>query len=153
VRIRSLRREDAVLLAPLCEQLGYPATTDEVDRRLEVLLRTSRHGLLGAVADDDSLLGWIHVDASELVVWDPYAEICSLIVDTRVRSQGVGRALMTAAESWARDRGFAIVRVRSNVVRLDAHRFYEHLGYERGKTQHTFAKHLLPLGTSEAAPT
>jgi GNAT superfamily N-acetyltransferase len=153
VRIRPLRQEDAAQLAPLCEQLGYPATPEQVERRLALALRTSRHGLLGAVADDESLLGWIHVDASELLVWDPYAEICSLVVDARVRSQGIGRALVAAAESWALAQGFTIVRVRSNVIRLAAHRFYEQLGYERVKTQHTFAKSLSPVNTGEAAPT
>jgi GNAT superfamily N-acetyltransferase len=142
VRIRPLRREDAGQLAPLCGQLGYPATPEQVDRRLAHLLRTLRHGLLGAVDDDDTILGWVHVDASELLVWDPYAEICSLVVDARVRGQRIGRALVAAAEAWASDRGFAVVRVRSNVIRSDAHRFYQQLGYERVKTQDTFAKTL-----------
>lgn len=153
VRIRPLRREDAAQLAPLCGQLGYPATTEQVERRLDLALRTSRHGLIGAVAEDDSILGWIHVSATELLVWDPYAEICSLVVDARVRSQRIGRALVAAGEAWALAQGFTIVRVRSNVIRLDAHRFYEQLGYERVKTQHTLAKTLSPVETSEARPT
>lgn len=145
MRIRSLQREDAGQIAPLCGQLGYPATSEQVDRRLARVLRTPRHALLGAVDDDDAILGWVHVDASELLVWDPYAEICSLVVDARVRGRGIGRALVAAAEAWASDRGFTVVRVRSNVIRSDAHRFYEQLGYERVKTQHTLAK-TLPAG-------
>jgi hypothetical protein len=34
------------------------------------------------------------------------------------------------------------ISVRSNVVRLEFHPFYEHLGYRRAKTQHVYRKPL-----------
>jgi hypothetical protein len=34
--------------------------------------------------------------------------------------------------------------LRSNILRTDAHKFYEQLGYERVKTQHTYRKSLAP---------
>jgi len=48
-----------------------------------------------------------------------------------------------AAEQWARVHGFALMRVRSNVVRERAHRFYEREGYARVKTQAVFRKALM----------
>ena len=57
---------------------------------------------------------------------------------------GVGRLLVEAAEEWALERGFDIMGVRSNTLRLDAHAFYEHLGYRVVKTQKAFRKRLNP---------
>jgi hypothetical protein len=36
--------------------------------------------------------------------------------------------------------GLAVVTVRSNVVRVESHPFYERLGHVRGKTQHVYTK-------------
>jgi hypothetical protein len=48
----------------------------------------------------------------------------------------------SAAEAWARSHGGAAMRVRSNVVRPEAHAFYGRLGYGRQKTQHCYARAL-----------
>jgi len=54
----------------------------------------------------------------------------------------VGRRLVAAVEEWAADRGLEEVTVRSNVVRPEAHPFYERLGYRRAKNQHAYRKSL-----------
>jgi GNAT superfamily N-acetyltransferase len=64
------------------------------------------------------------------------------VVDAAQRGLGVGRALVDAVESWARTRGLDRVVVRSNVVRLESHPFYERIGYKRIKTQHVYRKGL-----------
>jgi len=58
------------------------------------------------------------------------------------RSLGVGARLLAAAEAWSRDAGFARMRVRSNVVRERAHRFYVREGYVERKRQVVFEKDL-----------
>jgi len=73
---------------------------------------------------------------------DLYAEVGSLVVDQDQRGQGIGKALMDKAEAWARQCGITEVRLRSNVIRKEAHQFYEALGYERIKSQFTFRKAL-----------
>lgn len=71
-----------------------------------------------------------------------FAELAGLVVDESVRGSGVGAALLAAAEDWARAQGFASMRVRSNVIRERAHRFYEREGYARIKAQAVFRKPL-----------
>lgn len=44
--------------------------------------------------------------------------------------------LVAQAEQWARKQGCSIVRLWSNSVRTDSHRFYEELGYTNMKTQY-----------------
>jgi hypothetical protein len=52
---------------------------------------------------------------------------------------------MAEAERWSVERGVLEVRLRSNVIRKDAHRFYESLGYANVKSQFTFYKRLAPV--------
>jgi len=54
-----------------------------------------------------------------------------MVVEEGLRSQGIGAALVRAAEAWLKERGCGVIEVTSNLVRTDAHRFYERIGYER----------------------
>jgi len=47
------------------------------------------------------------------------------------RSSGLGSALVTWAVEEARRRGCAVVQLTTDARRVDAHRFYERLGFER----------------------
>jgi GNAT superfamily N-acetyltransferase len=55
----------------------------------------------------------------------------SVKVSARLRSQGIGARMMAFAEALARSRGARLLELTSNRTRLDAHRFYERLGYDR----------------------
>ena len=68
--------------------------------------------------------------------------VTALVVAEAARGQGIGRALMAAAETWAVERGCVLLEVTSNRRRVDAHAFYERLGYEA--TSFRFAKALSP---------
>ena len=57
-------------------------------------------------------------------------------------ASGIGRALVDAAEKWAVAQKVSEVRVRSNVVRERARRFYESIGYRVTKISNTFDKKL-----------
>jgi GNAT superfamily N-acetyltransferase len=46
----------------------------------------------------------------------------------RLRSSGIGRALLDAAKTWARERGAARLELESGMARIHAHRFYEREG-------------------------
>lgn len=73
---------------------------------------------------------------------DPHAEIGGLVVDERHRDAGIGRLLLEQAEAWARAKGCGTIRLRSNIIRKEAHQFYLNVGYSNNKTQHAFAKTL-----------
>ncbi len=65
-----------------------------------------------------------------------------MVVDAAHRGVGVGAALMARAEDWAREHGYNELRLRTNIVRTLAHRFYLRLGYRLDKTSHLFCKRL-----------
>jgi GNAT superfamily N-acetyltransferase len=66
-------------------------------------------------------------------------EVESVHVDSNVRRQGIGAALLEAVEVLALERGCYRVQLTSNTVRDDAHRFYRRLGYDQ--SHHGFKKH------------
>lgn len=51
-------------------------------------------------------------------------------VDASQRGGGIGGEMMRWAIERCRDRGCVLVQLTSNKKRLDAHRFYERLGFE-----------------------
>ncbi len=141
MNIRTAQPEDCGQLAGLSTQLGYPSSPDQVARRLSAIQARPEAAVFVAEVDG-SLAGWVHVFECRTVESEPFAEIGGLVVDESRRGRGVGRALMAQAEDWARGRGLAEVRLRSNVVRGDAHRFYQAVGYAILKSQFTFGRKL-----------
>lgn len=61
----------------------------------------------------------------------PYAVIENMVVAEGHRSAGVGGKLMERAVELAREAGCYKISLTSNKRRLEAHRFYESLGFER----------------------
>lgn len=143
ISIRPARSDDVLALAELSTQLGYPASADMLRERL-ARVRDQGVGEVFVAADaHDRVLGWTHVVPRLHLEEAPFAELAGLVVGDGARGAGVGAALLSAAEQWARQHGFVHFRVRSNVVRERAHRFYLREGYVERKRQVVFDK---PLG-------
>jgi GNAT superfamily N-acetyltransferase len=100
------------------------------------------HAAFVAESSGGPIAGWVGVFVQRTVESDPSVEISGLVVDELSRSRGVGLLLLQRAEQWAREKGCATVRLRSNVIRTRAHAFYERHGYEHVKTQKAFRKAL-----------
>lgn len=131
---------DSNRVAELAGQLGYPATASRIAERFERIEAVGDAAVMVAEDPSGRVVGWVHVCSRRLLESEPHAEIGGLVVDSGARGRGVGRALVHAAEQWARQQGLDAIRLRSNVIRSDAHAFYRRLGYEILKTQDCFVK-------------
>jgi GNAT superfamily N-acetyltransferase len=140
--IRPARAKDAAVLAELATQLGYPADAAKMCDRLARVRGGHAGEVFVAVDLHDRVLGWTHVVPRLQLEDAPFAELAGLVVDVGARGRGAGALLLRAAEDWARTQGFAQLRVRSNVVRERAHRFYLCAGYAERKRQVVFVKAL-----------
>lgn len=141
VTVRAAAAGDAEALAPLTGELGYPATGEEVARRLALLAGSGGDAVLVAEVGA-AIAGWIHIAEVRSLENDPYAEIRGLVVTERLRGRGIGARLVAAAEEWAVAQGLPRVRVRSNVTRTRTHAFYERMGYRVAKEQKVLDKRL-----------
>lgn len=131
---------DVADAARLATQLGYPSTPEQVARRFQAIDANEESHVAVAVDETGTVVGWIHVFGNRLLESEPDAEIGGLVVDESMRGRGVGSLLVSAAEAWARGRGYPVLSVRSNVVRKEAHEFYQERGYAVVKTQIKFRK-------------
>lgn len=141
VTFRPPQAGDAAAIARLSDQLGYPASRAEIEDRLGRLGGRPDHAVFVAERAGE-VAGWVHVFVPLHLESAGHAEIGGLVVDERWRGQGIGEGLVARAESWTRAQGINGLRVRSNVVRERAHRFYERLGYARRKTSAVFLREL-----------
>jgi GNAT superfamily N-acetyltransferase len=143
VRIRPVSVADVEQLAELCGQLGYPSTPQQVRQRLEAILHDPDHAVLVAEIEGNSVVGWIHLFIYKLLVADPQASLGGLVVAEAYRGRDIGQRLLQAGELWAEEKGCWSIYLRSNVIREQAHLFYEKRGFERVKTQLALRKRLL----------
>lgn len=146
-----MRRDDLPTVARLTAELGYPSPEADVCRRYELitdrpdarlLVACLERGPEASLEQRQDIAGWIHVQALYSLESEPRAEIWGLVVAESSRGTGAGRLLVEAAEQWAVKRGFTLMGLRSNVARVEARGFYEHLGYRVVKTQNAFRKNL-----------
>ena len=140
--IRPAACDDAAAIARLCGQLGYPSTASDVEHRLAQAAGGRDGAVFVADSPGDGVIGWVHVRALHLLTRDACAELGGLVVEERHRGRGIGARLMDAAEDWARRQGLASLRLRSNVIRDEAHGFYRGRGYASAKTSLLFTKTL-----------
>lgn len=141
VQVRRAAAADAARIAALSGVLGYPVEERTIAKRLAHLLVRDDNAVFVAV-DGDAVVGWIHGAEHELLEVGRLCEILGLVVDACARRSGAGRALVAAIEQFAASRHLRQVSVRSNVVRVESHPFYERLGYTRVKTQHSYRRNL-----------
>lgn len=144
IDLRPARGDDATDIARLSAQLGYPASTGAIAQRLSELLAAPRDNAVLVLTVDGRITGWIHVLHARRIEVPPFAEIAALVVDADHRNARLGERLVGAAVDWARAARLDTLRVRSNLVRADAHRFYQRLGFEVEKSQAVLRRQLSP---------
>jgi GNAT superfamily N-acetyltransferase len=140
--LRTPTLADAAAIARLADELGYSASASMIEDRLARLLPLDRHFLRVAENSQRVVVGWLHAAEEDLLESGRRCEILGLVVAATTRGQGIGRALVAAAEAWATQCGLPQMSVRSNTRREETHSFYLGLGYTQTKTQHVYRKRL-----------
>jgi GNAT superfamily N-acetyltransferase len=126
--VRPIAEPDLAAATALLEQLGYPMSAAEVNRRLKIVCAAPGHRVW--VADNGGhVAGLLHAFFRPALDKPPEVVVQALVVDATRRSQRIGERLMQVAEQWARETSSATVSLYSGVQRTDTHRFYERLGY------------------------
>lgn len=139
--IRRATIEDSEAIAHLATLLGYPSDSEQTGALLVRLLLDGAHAIF-VYELDETVIGWVHVSERQTLVNAPYAEVLGLIAHPDYRNRGVGKSLMRSAEIWATARGLHRLRLRTNVVRKEAHAFYERIGYSFVKEQKLYERKL-----------
>jgi len=130
VTIREATIADAFRLSELMGELGYPTKVDQMRKRLESILDDWPYRTLIAETNGQ-ITGMVGVRVDHGYEYDGLqGRILALVVEARLRGQGVGRSLVAAAEQWALERGATKIMVNTANHRAGTHEFYRSLGYD-----------------------
>jgi aminoglycoside 6'-N-acetyltransferase I len=108
--------------------------------------------VLVAVRTDGRLAGFAEVGArsyAEGCETSPVAYLEAWYVDEDVRGTGIGAALVRAAESWARARGYTEMGSDALLDNVDSHRAHEAVGFTEVERAVMFRKSLQEQATKE----
>ncbi len=141
--LREMRLGDAEALREInAEQLGYDVPLTVTVRQMKKLLKEPEKNFFLVYEDPTSkkAAGYVQAESYESIFSDPMFNITALAVSKHAEKKGIGKALMTGAEEEAKRRGISAIRLNSAEYRVEAHRFYERIGYHSYKMQKRFLK-------------
>lgn len=140
-QVRDARVGDAVAMAALSAQLGYPLDPVTMAGRLQQMLIEPRFRVR-VVELGPRVAGWAAAERRLTLEGGERFELAALVVEASARSRGLGRCLLGDIEAWVRGyRGQALM-LRSNAARERAHAFYERAGYRQRSSQHVYERDL-----------
>jgi predicted N-acetyltransferase YhbS len=137
--LRNVKKEDSKGVKKLAEELGYPSNEEKIAEILDTVIKHDDHRMIVA-ENANEMVGYIHMVSSLSVGSDTFIEIAALSVLDEYRKKGIGKALISESHNMATEKGIDYVRIRSNIIRQEAHKFFEQRGFRNLKTQEVFVK-------------
>jgi GNAT superfamily N-acetyltransferase len=126
-------------MALLNNEIGRTISTSFLREKIEALPREDR--LLLAV-EGEFLIGYAHLSIRKDLAGPDPVEIVDLIVRKANRRRGIGRQLLNAAETWARQSNRSSLVVKIPVADTTAHAFLSALHFDQNETMLSFVRAL-----------
>jgi len=129
--VRAYSCDDLEAVAELMGELGYPASSTQMQTRMEAISSHPDYATLVAECEGQAA-GMIGLRLTFGYEHDDHVvQITALVVKASFRGRGVGRELIRHAEKWAREKGAAAIVLTSGnrPEREAAHHFYRHMGF------------------------
>ena len=143
--IRNIKIEDAETIQRICNiSLGYSVSIETVMRQIQKLSEDVNHHYVYVYEDEklQKVVGFVHAEVYESLYSYAGLNILGLAVLPEFQGKGIGRELMHYLEVNAKNDSVSFVRLNSADYRVEAHKFYESIGYVCDKTQKRFIKRL-----------
>lgn len=119
--------------------LGYDYDCEKQKKKTEAVLNDDSQVIF--VADiENKVVGYIHLANYDVIYADNFKNCLGLAVDNDYKRKGIGSALLSKGEEWAKTHGAVGIRLCSGMEREKAHEFYLSQGYICNKTQKNFKK-------------
>ncbi|MBQ8782931.1 MAG: GNAT family N-acetyltransferase [Clostridia bacterium] len=124
----------------LDKDLGYNVVFSDLKARIEEMTQRGNYHIFVA-CDQEKIVGYAGFTTFLAFEVDNEAvKILALAVKADYRRQGIGKGLMNEVEIFAKMNSMNVLSLNSGLVREDAHKFYESIGYY--KKSYGFIKNL-----------
>lgn len=143
--IRNIKIEDAEEIQRICNiSLGYSVSVETVMRQIQKLSEDVNHHYVYVYEDEklQKVVGFVHAEVYESLYSYAGLNILGLAVLPEFQGKGIGKELIHYLEVNAKNDSVSFVRLNSADYRVEAHKFYESVGYVCDKTQKRFIKRL-----------
>ena len=143
--IRNIKIEDTEAIQRICNiSLGYSVSVEIVMRQIQKLSEDVNHHYVYVYEDEklQKVVGFVHAEVYESLYSYAGLNILGLAVLPEFQGKGIGKELMHYLEVNAKNDSVSFVRLNSADYRVEAHKFYESIGYVCDKTQKRFIKKL-----------
>jgi GNAT superfamily N-acetyltransferase len=136
VIIRNFTSADLAEVTSLTNELGYPTSLGEMQKRMKEIAQHQHYRTIVAEVKG-KVVGYAGLVKS--FFWEQngtYVRIQALVVKSGERRIGVGRNLIQEAERWATEvgAGMLFLNCGNRNEREGAHKFYNDLGFEGKST-------------------
>ncbi|MDK6293312.1 GNAT family N-acetyltransferase [Aerococcus urinae] len=141
--IRPIQETDFKAIQKLCQvALGYDADLNLVQSQIKKLSQDHDHHIIAVYAEETSsrALAFVHAEIYEGLYSETGLNILGLAVSPDYKGQGIGKQLITFIENYAIKHQLHYIRLNSAVHRVEAHQFYQSIGYTHDRTQKRFTK-------------
>lgn len=146
MEIQELKSEDELREAfPVMRELRGKVDEQEYFRLIEHMVKEGYR--LFALRDSGVIVALAGVAVLTNLSYGRYVWVYDLVTTSNARSKGYGRRLLEFVEEFAHQENCKVVALSSGLERTDAHRFYEHMNYE--KPSYVFKKSLLIEGNQQ----
>ena len=143
--IRNIKIEDAEAIQRICNiSLGYSVSIEIVMRQIQKLSEDVNYHYIYVYEDEElqTAVGFVHAELYESFYSYAGLNILGLAVLPEFQGKGIGKELMHHLEVNAKNDSVSFVRLNSADYRVEAHKFYENIGYVCDKIQKRFMKRL-----------
>lgn len=141
IRVRNMKLTDAEAINLInAESLGYDISIELTKKQMEKLLINPNHHIFYIAEEEELVVGYVHAELYETLYSEPMLNVLALAINQNYQQRGIGKQLMQRIEQVARERDLIGVRLNSGETRIEAHKFYESIGYSSDKNQKRFLK-------------
>ena len=129
LHIRELGVSELELAFPIINQLRPHRSLEEYIEIVKEMMQTGYQ--IACLFDGGKVVSFSGFTRLTILAYGDHIWVYDLITDENHRGKGYGKLLMSYIEKLAEEYGLTCVALQSGFQRVDAHRFYENIGYDK----------------------
>lgn len=129
LRIRELGAHELELAFPVISQLRPHRSLEEYIEIVKEMMKTGYQ--IACLFEDGKVVSFAGFTGLTILAYGNHIWVYDLVTDENKRGRGYGKLLMSYIENLAGDNDLTCVALQSGFQRVDAHRFYEDIGYDK----------------------